>query len=301
MQKKVKLMIMKKFTILTTFLLFLSTVNAFADIAFVANVDGNWDLFTVDDEGRNPVQLTDTPYDEKDPAWSLDRKKIVYATSDGYLNLIDTVTGERHQIAIDEQNTPKVCPCFSPDGKQMAYAQFRPPGSGDDTDLMTFNFETNATSRVLDQYALQMWPDWSPDGRRLVYTSAHCSGDCGRMIQELWIADPEGGWARQLLLTNSFCQQPAWSPDGRQVAFSSDKSGNFDIWVISLEDWRLEQITKDKSLDVSPAWSSDGKRLAFVSTKSGKIEIWIKELRNGELRRLRPFGERDVECKDVAW
>ncbi|MBW2164273.1 MAG: PD40 domain-containing protein, partial [Deltaproteobacteria bacterium] len=224
---------MKKFTILTTFLLFLSTVNAFADIAFVANVDGNWDLFTVDDEGRNPVRLTDTPYDEKDPTWSSDRKKIVYATTDGYLNLIDADTKEKHQIAINERNTPKVCPCFSPDGKQIAYAQFRPPGSGDDTDLMTFNFETNATSRVLDQYALQMWPDWSPNGRRLVYINAHCSGDCGRMIQELWIADQEGGWARQLLLTNSFCQQPAWSPDGRQVAFSSDKSGNFDIWVIS--------------------------------------------------------------------
>jgi len=292
---------MKNFTILTTFLLFLSVVDAYAGIAFVANVDENWDLFTVDDEGRNLVRLTDTPYDEKDPGWSSERKKIVYATSDGYLNFIDTVTDEKHQIAIDEKSTPKVCPCFAPDAKQIAYAQFRPLGSGDDTDLMTFNLETNATSRVLDQYALQMWPDWSPDGRRLVYTSAHCSGDCGRMIQELWIADPEGGWARQLLLTNSFCQQPAWSPDGKRIAFSSDKSGNFDIWLISLEDWRLKQITEDKGLDVSPAWSPDGKRIAFVSTRSGKMEIWIKELSSGELRRLRPFGERDVECRDVAW
>ena len=69
-------MVIKNFIILTTFLLLLSAVNACAGIAFVANVDGNWDLFTVDDEGRNPVQLTDTPYDEKDPAWSSDRKKI---------------------------------------------------------------------------------------------------------------------------------------------------------------------------------------------------------------------------------
>jgi hypothetical protein len=31
------------------------------------------------------------------------------------------------------------------------------------------------------------------------------------------------------------------------------------------------------------------------------MEIWIKDLRNWKLKRLRPFGDRDVECKDVDW
>ena len=293
-------MIMKKIPILTIVLLLLSAGTAQADIAFVGNVDGNWDLFAVGEDGRNLVRLTDTAYDEKDPDWSSDRKKIVYATSDGHLNIVDAVTGESHPIAVDQQGPPKISPSFSPDDKEIAFAQFRPPEEGDDTDLMIFNLERKATRRVLDQYALQMWPAWSPDGKRLVYTSIHCSGDCGRIIQELWIADPGGGWARQLLMTGSLCQQPAWSPDGRRIAFSSDKGGNFDIWVLSLEDWRVQQITTDESLDVSPAWSPDGSKLAFVSTRSGKMEIWIKDLDSGRLNRLRPFGERVVECKDVA-
>ena len=277
------------------------TGNVYADIAFVANVDGNWDLFSVDDRGKNLVQLTSTPYDEKDPFWSSDGTKIVYATSDGHLNIIDTVSRESHHIAVGKQKTPKITPCFSPDGEEVAFVQFRPPEEGDDTDLMIHDLETKTSKRVLDQPAIQMWPVWSPHGSRVIYANIHCSGECGRLIQELWITDPMGGWARQLLMTNSLCQQPAWSPSGGQIAFSSDKSGNYDIWVLSLEDWRVQQITTDESLDVSPAWSPDGSKLAFVSTRSGRMEIWIKDLMSRGLRKLRPFGKRVVECKDVAW
>ena len=78
-------------------------------------------------------------------------------------------------------------------------------------------------------------------------------------------------------------------------------NGNFDIWVLSLDTWKLEQLTEDKALDVSPAWSPEGDRIAFVSTRSGMMEIWVKDLKRGGLRRLRPFGDSDVECKDVTW
>lgn len=288
-------------TLIAIFLFLFCDGNAYSDITFVANVDGNWDLFTADDNGKNPVRLTSTSHDEKDPYWSSDRKQIVYATSDGHLNIVDIDSRKTFQIAIGKKKTPKISPCFSPDGKEIAFAQFRPPEEGDDTDLMIHDLETKTSKRVLDQPAIQMWPAWSPDGSRLVYANMHCSSDCGRLIQELWVADPSGGWARQLLMTNSLCQQPVWSPDGRNIAFSSDKSGNYDIWVLSLQDWQLKQITTDESLDVSPAWAPDGKKLAFISTRSGKMEMWIKDLGNGRLRRLRPFGESVVECKDVAW
>lgn len=262
-------MIKNRFTLITIFLLLLCYGNAYSDMAFVANVDGNWDLFIADDNGKNSVQLTNTLYDEKDPCWSSDKKKIVYATSDGHLNIVDIDSRETFQIAVGKAKTPKITPCFSPDGKEIAFAQFRPPEEGDDTDLMIYDLETKTSKRVLDQPAIQMWPAWSPDGSRLVYANMHCSSDYGRLIQELWVTDPKGGWARQLLMTNSLCQQPDWSPDGRKIAFSSDKSGNYDIWVLSVEDWQLKQITTDESLDVSPAWAPDGKKLAFVSTRSG--------------------------------
>ncbi len=283
-------------------LLFLAcTQNAYADIAFVANTDGNWDLFSANDDGKNPIRLTSTPYDEKSPCWSLDRENIVYATSDGHINIINIVSGKTNRIAAEQNTTPKITPAFSPDGKKIAYAQFI-PGKRDDTELMVFSRETNRIRKLLDQPSVQMEPAWSPDAKRLVYATVHCSSDCGRIIQELWITYPgRNAWARQLLMTHSLCQQPAWSRDGKQIAFSSDKSGNFDIMILSLQDWDLRQMTTHENLDVSPAWAPDGNRLAFVSTRSGIMEIWIKDLKKDNLTKLRPFGEKNVECKDVAW
>ncbi len=269
-------------------------------LVFAANADGNWDLFSVDEDGKNLVRLTSTPYDEKDPAWSYDGTKVVYATSDGQLNILDINTKEHEQPVTGKQTTARFSPVFSPDDKQIAFIQFK-PGGNDDTELKIYNIETKRSRVLLDQYSGQFWPAWSPDGSRIVYTNNHCAGDCGKIIQELWIADTSGGYARQLLMTNSLSQQAAWSPDGRKIAFSSDKSGNFDIWILSLKDWKLEQITTHENLDVSPAWSQDGKKIAFISTRSGRMEIWIKNLKTGQLKRLRPFGDKKIECKDVAW
>ncbi len=287
-------------TIFLFIVLFLAK-EAWCQLAFVANVDGNWDLFIADENGKNPVRLTNTPYDEKQPRWSFDKKNIVYATSDGRVNVINIENKKIKHIPDKEIKTSAVTPCFAPDGKRIAFARFRPVGAGDDTDLMIWNLDTEKIVRILDQPSLQWWPTWSPDGRRIVYVNNHCSGECGRLIQELWIAKPEGGWARQLLLTSSLCQQPVWSYDGTKIGFSSDKAGNFDIWVLSLKDWRLQQITTYSGLDESPAWSPDGKKLAFISMRSGFMEIWIKNLQNGKIKRFRPFGAKQVACRDVAW
>ena len=105
--------------ILLLFLIY--TQNAYADIAFVAGTDGNRDLFSANDDGKNPVRLTTTPYDEKTPCWSPDRKNIAYATSDGHINIINIVSGKTNRIA-EQNTTPKITPAFSPDGKKIAYA-----------------------------------------------------------------------------------------------------------------------------------------------------------------------------------
>ncbi len=293
---------MKRFCLSVSFLFFLLFPGkGHSDIAFVASMNGNWDLFITDNNGNAPIQLTNTAYDEKDPYWSPDRKSIVYATSDGQLNLIDVAKRETRQIAETKLGTPKVSPSFSPDGKEIAFAQFRLPEQGDDTDLMIYKMDTNHIRRLLDQHAIQMWPAWSPDGRRIVYANTHCSGECGRLIQELWIADPMEKWSRQLLLTHAFCQHPVWSPSGKKIAFSSDQSGSYDIWIVDLETWHLQQVTSHAGLDVKPAWSPDGEKIVFVSTRSGIMEIWIKDLAHGTLKPLRPFGKQKIECKDVAW
>ena len=273
---------------------------SFADIAFVANVDGNWDLFTMNDNGANLTRLTKTPYDEKAPAWSPDRQSIVFLTSDGQLNIIDVAEKETSRVPAGDKCLRKYSPVFSTDGKKVAYAQAR-SGVNDDSDLMVFDLESGTDKIVLDQHSIQMWPAYSPDNKSLIYANLHCNEACGRFIQELWLTSPTGRWARQLIMTNSFCKQPVYSPDGKKIAFASDKNGNFDIWTLALDNMQIEQITHDNNMDESPAWSPDGTKIAFVSTRSGLMEIWIKDLRSDVEKKMRPFGDRKVACRDVAW
>ena len=144
--------------IISLSILLLYAGNGYCDIAFVANLNGNWDLFIADNNGNNPIQLTKTGYDEKDPSWSYDKKEIIYATSDGHLNIINLETKESHQIAKTKLKTPKISPFFFPDGKEIVFAQFRLPEEGDDTDLMIYNLETKEIRRIIDQHAIQTWP-----------------------------------------------------------------------------------------------------------------------------------------------
>ncbi|MDQ3877255.1 MAG: hypothetical protein M3290_02730, partial [Actinomycetota bacterium] len=62
---------------------------------------------------------------------------------------------------------------------------------------------------------------------------------------------------------------PAWSPDGTRVAFDSNRSGNYDIWVLNRTTHHLRRITHEGAYDADPTWSPDGTRLAFVTTQWG--------------------------------
>jgi Tol biopolymer transport system component len=55
----------------------------------------------------------------------------------------------------------------------------------------------------------------------------------------------------------------AFSPDGRSIAYASDRSGNFDIWIQSLERGEPRQVTRSSAHERQPSWSPDGKSLAY--------------------------------------
>ena len=83
--------------------------------------------------------------------------------------------------------------------------------------------------------------------------------------------------------------EPTWSPDGRFIAYSTNTSGNFDIWVQPLGGGRAIQVTSDSAVDWQPAWSPDGNSLAFRSERDGG-GIFIVPALGGRERKLSAFG-----------
>src|SRR4030095_14587445 len=73
----------------------------------------------------------------------------------------------------------------------------------------------------------------------------------------------------QLTFEPGLESEPSWSPDGHFVAYSSDQSGNFDIWVRSVGEGNSVQVTSSQAHDWQPNWSPDGLSLVFRSEREG--------------------------------
>lgn len=71
-----------------------------------------------------------------------------------------------------------------------------------------------------------------------------------------------------------------------RIAFTSNASGQKEIYMIDFDGENLRQITRDKSIALSPAWSADGGRLAFTSFRKGDPDLYQVNLGTGEIGAL---------------
>ncbi len=79
---------------------------------------------------------------------------------------------------------------------------------------------------------------------------------------------------------------PAWSPDGSKIAFTSNRNGNYDIFIMDYDGSNQKQLTTHPFNDFYPSWSHDGKYITFTSSQSGSSEIWIMDSDGNNQKRL---------------
>jgi Tol biopolymer transport system component len=89
---------------------------------------------------------------------------------------------------------------------------------------------------------------------------------------------------RRLTRAPGWEAHPALSPDGTMVAYSSNESGNDDIWLVSVAAGDSRQLTVDPSSDSDPAWFPNGQTIAFTSNRSGVPAVWVVPTSGGSAR-----------------
>jgi len=158
----------------------------------------------------------------------------------------------------------QVSPSFSPDGASVVYSadvEGKPH-------LFVSTLEGNNERQLTDGEGGEAQPSWSPDGKRIAFTSVRKSG--------IWLVDVNGGQPLQL---TAFGSRPSWSPDGTEIAFQSGEDIEYGwtaydalppstIWIVDVASRKTIALTgaaNPSGGHGAPSWRRDGKRIAFSS------------------------------------
>jgi Tol biopolymer transport system component len=121
---------------------------------------------------------------------------------------------------------------------------------------------------------------WSPDGRRVAFTTE------GKDTSALYLANADGAGRRRLFSSGTRESYPDWSPDGRRILFVSDSGGHSDIYVREVDGTGLRALTHEAGRNSWPSWSPDGRQIAFMSDRTGKWQLFIMHADGSDPRRL---------------
>ena len=128
--------------------------------------------------------------------------------------------------------------------------------------------------------AFEEVPDWSPDGRHIVYT-AEKDGNTA-----IFKADSLGQNVVQMTFGEGNDKQPKWTPDGRYILFTSDRSGGQDLYVMEADGSNLVNITKNEIVEGHPTWSGDGAKVLFYRYQDGDADMFAMNRSGGEVTNL---------------
>jgi TolB protein len=170
---------------------------------------------------------------------------------------------------------------WSPDSRELIYSmagslwrQAAAAGDGDGDG----DGHGHGAAQQLTAASYDYQPDWSPDGRWVIYSSYRNDA------MELWVLDLAGGAAKPLLANGAVNVEPRFSPDGKRIVFVSTLyNRRFHIFTADFNDGRLtnvERLTGEHKSElpryyysaydheINPVWTRDGQGIVYVSNRN---------------------------------
>ena len=222
-----------------------------------------------------------------DIVWSPDGRYLAYrraispiaATAE--LWLTDVATGE--SVRLTDGTYRDVSPAWGPDADALFFISDR-SGSPD-----LWWLDLNGTGSPGPPQRMTAGMELTevsvgPEGRRVAYAR-------GRRIHNVYRApirpDASASWSDVTRLTFDEADFESIDIDrSGRLLLSSNRSGNWDIYLHPAGGGPLRRLTTDSALDAGPSWRPDGERIAYYSDRSGHRQVWLMSPDGGRPRQL---------------
>jgi Tol biopolymer transport system component len=170
---------------------------------------------------------------------------------------------------------------FAPDGRHLVFTA----SDGTQDDIWVDDWSRDAADRVTHYNSGSESPVWTPDGRRIVFSSMLGEREVARTPNLYWqLADSSG--ALQRLTTSPNSQAPgSWHPSGKILAFTEQaRQSHSTLMLLPMEGdeqsgWKpgTPTVFLSGAFDLrAPTFSPDGRWLAYMSNQSGQYNVYVR-------------------------
>lgn len=268
-------------------------------IVYISYDGDDYEIITMNPDGKEQRILTDNNYHDSQPKWSWDGRRIIFTSNrTGNYDLWIMFSDGRCQKQITDTPEDELDPSFSPDGRMIAFVSYP---ENELSEIYTMDLETNEVKRLTYDPDVDGKPVWSPDGKKIAFVSNRS----GKF--EIYTMNAEDGSDQKAVpgtkdvqgktyyVTEGVLGGPAFAPDGAMLAFSDslvywDGYNLPGIVIVNTDGTGYRVLTPDDNLttyrDSEPSWSPDGKYIVYMSSRSGLGELYRVNVENGEIVRL---------------